>query len=579
MMLTIGTIPNSDSQLLSAIAFCRIFREYGHKCMIALDPGNPVYQLMKIIAEQEDEKIYRIDEIKKQKFDAILFDSNLLLKEFFSGSFRIDFIPGAYCHEIDSLVIANHFANSNLAFSPNFVQRDFPSVYHGEIPVLGMPSIRLYQRKTPCHKKILYPEGFPWSLSCREEWFRLIKERHADGYVHLPQPSYRSFFNSNSPPNLKLSTFKESTRKEVEDAEILIGIESGIFIEAAALGKQVCLVKDPPLERINGLFREKDYFEKARLRSRENEILSNIQQAAKIDQRSLREFIPEVKESAIVDMVETIFNVFSDEELRNSCKFDIGYSSGYMKDLEKLRRKIEDPPKERIRNLVRAKYYSAISELVKIFLLISPGTSYRQLNDFLEENDFYGSLPSEMKSGEAFIEKQKADAIDKLVGDFYSPENLDSLFTESDHYEADFLALGFNVVLSLERNGRGKDANEYSGKLGQIIQRTPAIPSAKYKIASTLENLGDYSQAKSLFEEILEEAYLEQYLHYGCFYHLGTINVKCGNCSEALKYLERCLEIEQNHIQARRLMNYISSSSIKSRETREFAWNMKQESG
>lgn len=573
-MLKIGTIPNSDSQLLCAIALGRIFRRLGHSCTIALDPGHYLYSLMAAVARQEGEEIASISALERERPDIVLFDSNQILRRLFFDFFRIDFIPGAHTHERESIFLIQHFSNGNFVFSPNYIQRDFPGIYHGRIPVLGMPTTELYQPRDSSDQIILYPDSYPMSAECRKQWFQflekiamrypdhgvVIKERfNPKEFAHFPFHSYKSLFTSKTPANLKLISHKENTRAWINIAEVLIGVQSGIFLEGALIGKKVCLVKDPPAERINGLTLQNDFFQENDLRSSMQEILTDIHSAAKIDRQTLDDYLPlRFDGERFVRFIETIFNIFPDPELRCACKFDVSLSGDFERSLLRLKKRVKDPASEGRKNRIRSQYYMALGQTARLFNLVSPDISNRDLNLFLERNDFFKNLPMDSAKVQKFIARRRESIVDNLVMEFYHADAIDMVFSQKNHTETEFLSLGYDVVASLKRNNREAEARAYEHRLAGAIQRSASAPHHRYKVASTLKRVGRYDDARNGFERLLEDDKIEHHLRFGSFFHLGDICFLAGDNIQAEKYLQSCLKLENNHIQARRLLEKIS---------------------
>ena len=568
-MLTVVSIPNSDSQLLSCIALCKMFRRRGHRTVISIEPANMLSELMHQIAAQENEEIFPFERINEVHPDVILFDSNQLVPEPFTDVFRFDLLAGVFWHEKESITHLHLFANSNLACSPNRIQREFPNIYQGVIPVLGIPAVRLYSRAGMVKKRILFPDGFPMLYDSRKQMYKFfvqlasaypdyeicIKRRFPENvFAHNPFQSYFDFFDNETPENIKLIDYSENTRKWVDSAEIIIGVESGILFEAAFIGKKVCLIADSPYEIYNGIVRNDDVFACRGVRALRAEILKDIDAASRFSRDIINEFLPsEYGPEMIVDMIETIFHAFPEKELRNACKFDIPVSMSYDKDIEKFKNTRGEFWEESHRNRIRMLYYAFIAEIAKMFILVAPDTSENMMNDFLEKNDFIDELPLNLNEAKGFIESKRGEMLSLLVKEFFSRSSMETIFSCNSYVECDILSLGFQLADYMPP----QIGHEFIANLQKSIERIEKISTSRYNMASTFERLGMLSKAKEIFTSILHEDN-EIYVKYGAYFHLGRIYRLEGNIQKSREYLEHCLCIEPNHRQARQILEEIS---------------------
>ncbi len=105
----------------------------------------------------------------------------------------------------------------------------------------------------------------------------------------------------------------------------------------------------------------------------------------------------------------------------------------------------------------------------------------------------------------------------------------------------------------LAQEGNFEEAKKYFQKATEISDDDP---DAFYNLGVCLTNLGDPEGALSSFLKTvqLKEDYVDAY------YHIGTIYISQNNVGEAIKYLERFLELDPEHEKAsvaKQLLEYL----------------------
>ncbi len=566
--IQVGVIPNADSQLLCAIAVARILRRRGHGCRIALDPGNPLYPVMAVIAAQEGEATVPLELLRREPPQAVLFDSQALVPNAFRDALRINFLPGVFWQEKDSLHRLEHFAMGNFVFAPNRVFRGVHNFFQAPVPALGLPAVGLYRRDAPIGDSIVYPDGHPFTQEGRRRWFDflaslaaanpdrevLIKERFSPaGYAHLPWLDFSSCFGPDTPPNLKCVPFGEDTRQLLATAGCVVGVESGALVEAALLGRTVHLLQFPD-GPVNGMIRGADTLGGTVLRAEAEDCLRDLAGAPRLERETLAPLMPlEFLAETFVEALEGLFEAFPDPERRNALALHFAEPGDLGRGLEALRQDRRSSAWHAAWNLARYEACCRISAAARALSLVRP---------CLEDAEFSAVLQTELpefaatespEALQAAVLHWQGRTMERLAG-AYVTSALPQRLREEDlyAYEGQFVFAAFPLVAALQRLGRGAEAGPLEAALQDRVRRMAMLPAVRYAYAVALKRDGLVDTARGLLLGLLAEPSLERAVHCGAHYHLGMLHVAAGEAGQAVVCFQRCLDVEPGHGMAAR---------------------------
>ncbi|CCO23462.1 hypothetical protein [Maridesulfovibrio hydrothermalis] len=568
-MIRFGSVPHSDSVLLSAVSVARILRSAGHEFRIALDESASSYSLMHKLAQQLGEDIVPLEVLCRDKPDAVFFESSIVAPHAFKDIFRINFAPGIFQHQRFYLFRMNTFALGNFTFAPNYVAPYIADLYGADIPALGIPSADLLSALKP-DKTIVFPDSFPMTVTGRKKWFSIleeiaranpdyelvIKERFSkEFFSHIPFPSFSTHFSETTPDSIRIADYTEDTRELLARASYIVGVISGVLVEAALVGKKVCLIKADLSENPMGRPLGKDWFFEKRLRSSLDAAVENLNEACLLTPDSLSEFMPtSFNREWFVEALEGIFDWFPDSESRNSLKFNLDCTKPLDEQLRLLKQRAGSPEDERQKSLIHYEYAATVSRAAMMVNLITPDISTFDLTSLIKKY----ILQSENDLSVESARLRLARCMDKLsevtATEFYQSEKVDYLLGEEMSYETPYLIPGFHISDALNRLNRSEDAKLLSKKIYDNVTSKEENMLASYVNAVALRRMGRIDYAVTLFKKIIESRFSEKTLKSGAFFHLGDIALADDNKSEAAVYFSRCLEIEPKHCKAKELL-------------------------
>ncbi|WP_320172161.1 tetratricopeptide repeat protein [Maridesulfovibrio sp.] len=573
-MIKFASIPHSDSVLLYAISLGRLMRSHGHDFRLAIDPSAAGYPLMTYLAELEGEEITPIESLYQDPPDVVFFESSAIAPHAFGDFFRINFNPGVIWNQRYSLFIMGTFSLGNISFAANYLDPYIKKMYGGDIPELGSVNASNYPR--PVEKKtILFPDGCPMNFTARRAWFPflekvalnnpeydvIIKERFPeDYYAHVSFDSYRSFFTSDTPSNLKVVSYREHTKKMIAESSCVVGVASSILVEAAMIGKKVCLVDAGLPERYTGIPYTRDWFTRNGLRVKAEDAARDIFGMSRMTAESLRGFAPApFKGDWLVAALEEIFDRFPDPNLRNALKYDLAVDTPVRNQLDLLAERSESPEIERKKNLARYEYGQSMSQAALMLNFVAPDMPNADIAEHVMNYFNRDQLPLETSECRAALDDYRMKFADFVMDEIYNPDQIDYFFDRPMFYDTPFIMPAYYLVDALVRSGRTKDAKDFEERLNFIFNEKREAPRAKYTNAVALERMQRTSQAYSMFEVLAADEGAEFVLRSGAFFHMGVMDLNSGDYQKAEDNFKNCLEQEPNHGKARFYLDQLKS--------------------
>lgn len=569
-MIRFAAIPHSDSVLLSAISLGQFVRSKGHEFRLALDTSSKGFPLMKILAEQGGEDLVSIQSLQRDRPDVVFFESSQIATHAFSDLFRINFTPGVFWIQRNALFSMGMFALGNISFSSNFLAPYVKDLYGGNIPELGLSTIKSYPQLKE-RKLIVFPDGFPISDQGRAVWFSflerlasknsdydvVIKERFpSDYFPHVKYPSYKDFFSSATPANLRISSFKESTRKLIAESACVVGSCSSILVEAAMLGKKVCLVDVNLIERYAGIPATRDWFTRHGLRVPAVEAEIDPIGTSLMTAESLSGFVSDQFNGEwLVNAVEMIFDYFPDSKLRNSLKYDLSVGDPILPQLSAIAASCSSPEIEHKKNLSRYEYSQSLSQAVVMLNFIAPDMANEDIVAHVKRWFKREDLPLETAECRLVLDEFRCNFADYIVKNVYKSESLDFIFGEQMHYDLSRLMPAYYIVDALERSNRNAEAHDFEKKLNHSFAEKQQDSGAAYANAVALKRMGRVQQAFTMLEKISNRERTEALLRSGAYFHMGEILYNSGDRTRAASCFSKCLDFEKDHKKAQYYLN------------------------